>query len=146
MYPTLPFGPLALPTAPLVIMLAAMFGLEIAARYGRRLGLAADDVWNTGLLALVAGLGVARLWNVIQLWPIYRDEPALILSLRPSGFAPLPGILAALIAGYANLLRRALDPLRMVTAIAVGAVAAEILLNAGAFLTGAVVGTTSDLP
>lgn len=146
MYPTLPFGPLSLPTAPLVILVAATLALEIASRYGRRLGLPADDVWNTGMMALLAGLVVARLWNVVQLWPIYLDEPALILSLRPSGFVFLPGLVAALLVAYANLLRRALDPVRMAAAFAVGMLAGGVVLSAGAYLTGSVVGTTSDVP
>ncbi|RIK41125.1 MAG: hypothetical protein DCC55_12940 [Chloroflexi bacterium] len=146
MYPTLPFGPLSLPTAPFVVLLAATLALEISSRYGRRLGLAADDVWNTGMIALLAGLVVARLWNVVQLWPIYLDEPGLILSLRPSGFALVPGVVAALLAAYANLLRRALDPVRMAAAFAVGALAGGVVLSAGAYLTGSVVGTASDVP
>jgi phosphatidylglycerol:prolipoprotein diacylglycerol transferase len=146
MLPTLPFGPLALPTGPVVILLAVTLGLELAGRYGRRLGLHTDEVWNTGLLALLAGLVVARLWNVVQLWPIYRDDPGLILSLRPGGFALLPGVAAALLAGYANLVRRALDPLRVAACLAVGAVAAGIVLEAGAYLTGAVVGEVSNMP
>jgi phosphatidylglycerol:prolipoprotein diacylglycerol transferase len=146
MYPTLPFGPLSLPTAPLVILVAATLALEIASRYGRRLGLPADDVWNTGMIALLAGLSVARLWNVVQFWPIYLDEPGLILSLRPSGFALVPGVVAAVLAAYANLLRRALDPVRMAAAFALGMLAGGVVLSAGAYLTGSVVGATSDLP
>jgi phosphatidylglycerol---prolipoprotein diacylglyceryl transferase len=146
MYPTLPFGPLSLPTAPFVIMIAASLGLEVAGRYGRRLGLTVDDVWNTGLLALLAGLIAARLWNVVEFWPVYVDEPGLILSLRPSGFVFWPGLVAALIVAYANLLRRALDPLRVAAALAVGLIAAGIVLSAGAYLTGGLVGARSNLP
>lgn len=146
MHPTLPFGPLSLPTAPFAILLAATLGLEISGRYGRRLGLNLDDVWNTGLLAMLAGLLAARLWNVAALWPIYVDEPGLILSLRPGGFAPWPGYVAAFVVAYANLLRRALDPVRMAAAYAVGAVAAGIVLSIGAYLTGSVVGLPSDAP
>jgi phosphatidylglycerol:prolipoprotein diacylglycerol transferase len=146
MYPTLPFGPLSLPTGPVVMLLAATLGLEITGRYGRRLGLSMDDVWNTGLLALLAGLIVARLWNVVEFWPVYSQEPGLILSLRPSGFVFWPGVVAALVAAYANLLRRALDPVRVAAAFAVGLVAAAIVLSAGAYLTGSIVGTRSELP
>jgi phosphatidylglycerol---prolipoprotein diacylglyceryl transferase len=39
-----------------------------------------------------------------------------------------------------------LDPVRMAAAFAVGLVAAGIVLSAGAYLTGSVVGTRSDLP
>jgi phosphatidylglycerol:prolipoprotein diacylglycerol transferase len=128
------------------MLLATMLGLEMAGRYGRRLGLAVDDVWNTGLLALAAGLLVARLWNIVTFWPIYLDQPGLILSLRPSGFVLWPGLIAAVVVAYANLLRRSLDPLRMAAAFAVGMVAAGVVMSAGAYLTGNVVGLRSDLP
>lgn len=146
MYPTLPLGPLSLPTAPFVILLAVTFGLEMAGRYGRRTGLNADAIWNTGLLAILTGLVVARLWNVLAFWPIYLDEPLLLFSLRPSGFVLWPGVVAALIAGYWSLWRQALDPVCVVAAFAVGGVAASIIWSAGAYLTGELVGTRTELP
>lgn len=146
MYPSLPFGPLSLPTALVVILVAVMLGLEIAGRFGRRLGLSTDDVWNTGLLALLAGLVVARLWNVIEFWPVYADEPGLILSLRPSGFVFWPGVIAALVVAYFNLIRYALDPVRVAAALAVGGVAAGIVLSAGSYLTGSQIGSLTDGP
>lgn len=127
-------------------MLAAVLGLEAAGRFGRRFRLAPDDIWNTGLVALLAGLIVARLWNVLQFWDIYSAEPLLVFSLRPGGFALWPGVVAALVAAYANLLRRALSPLRMAAAYTVGVLAGATVLNVSAFLTGAVVGLPSDLP
>ncbi len=127
MYPTLPFGPLALPTGPVLAIFAVMLTLDIASRYGRRLGMHPDDIWNIGLIALTAGLIVARLWNVFQFWYIYQSEPALIFSIRPSGFEFWPGLIAAVIAGYVYLLQRALDPLPVAATLAVGLVAGSIL-------------------
>jgi len=146
MYPTLPFGPLSLPTGPFFALIALWVGLEIAARFGTRMGQNSDDIWNTGLLALAAGLIVARLWNVIQFWDIYTSEPLLIFSLRPSGYALQPGAVAALIVGYLFLMRKAMDPVPTAAAFSVGAMAAASFLSAGAYLSGAVVGVPSDLP
>jgi phosphatidylglycerol:prolipoprotein diacylglycerol transferase len=90
---------------------------------------------------------VARLWNVFQFWPIYREEPFLILSIRPSGFVVWPGVVSALAAGYLYLLRRALDPVRVSAALAVGGLAAAGIFAVSAYLTGAVVGLPApDLP
>ena len=146
MFPALPFGPLTLPTGPFFMLFAVYFGLDVAARSGRRLGLRSDDVWNTGLLALLAGVIVARLWTVYQFWYVYAAEPLLIFSLRPSGFALLPGLIAALLAAYAWLLRSALSPLVMAAAFAPGMLAADVFLNVGNYLTGTVTGLPSDLP
>src|SRR5947208_16973765 len=106
MAPVIPFGPLSLPTGPVATLLAIVLGLEVAGRYGKRLGLAVDDLWNSGLLALLAALLVARLWDVIQYSDIYLAEPQLLLSLRPGGFVWLPGVVAALVVVYLYLLRK----------------------------------------
>ncbi len=146
MYPVLPLGPTTIPTGPVIVLLAVTLGLEIAGRYGRRLGLSTDDVWNSGLIAILAGLIVARLWNVIQFWPIYIAEPWLMVSLRPGGFVVLPGVIAALIAAYAYLLRHALAPRPIATALGLGGVATLSIVQAGALLTGRVVGIQGNIP
>jgi len=146
MYPALPFGPFTLPTGPIFALLAGYFGLEAAARFGRRFGLRSDDVWNAGLLGVLTGFIVARLWNVIQFWYVYSAEPLLIFSPRPSGFALLPGLIGAAAAIYAYLLYRALSPVRMAAALGVGALIAAGILAVGDYLTGAATGLPSDLP
>lgn len=146
MYPVLPFGPITIPTGPIVALIAVTVGLELAGRYGRRLGLLIDDVWNTGLTALLFGLIVARLWNVIQFWPIYIAEPWLIISLRPSGFALGPGVVGAVVAAYLYLLRRALSPAKVATALGVGITCSAAILFTGTFLTGAIVGLPTSVP
>ena len=146
MYPTLPFGPLALPTGPVLAILAVMLTLDIAGRYALRLGIHPDDLWNVGLIVLASALIVARLWNVFQFWYIYQNEPLLIFSIRPSGFAFWPGLVAALIGGYAYLLRRALDPVQVAAALAVGLVAGSIVISISGFATGTLLGTVSDAP
>lgn len=146
MYQALPFGPITLPTGPIFAMLAVFLGLETAGRFGRRFGLHNDDVWNTGLLAVLAGLIVARLWNVFQFWYVYSAEPTLIFSLRPSGFALWPGLIAAVIAAYAYMLRRALSPTRIAAAFAVGFLTAASVVSVSDYLTGAILGLPSDLP
>ncbi len=100
MYPSLPFGPLSLPTGPVLALIAFWVALETAARFGKGLGLHSDDVWNVGLAALLTGLIVARLWNVFQFREVYFAEPFLVFSLRPSGFVWPPGIIAASIVAY----------------------------------------------
>ena len=146
MIPTLPFGPLSLPTGPILAIFAVVLTLEIGGRFGKRLQLHPDDVWNAGLIGLAAGLIVARLWNVFQFWYIYQAEPTLIVSLRPSGFAFWPGVAAALIGGYAYLLRMRLDPVKIAAALAVGMAGGGVLQGISGYATGAVLGVVGDVP
>ncbi len=146
MYPTIPFGPLALPTGPILAILAVILTLDVAGRMGHRHGLHPDDVWNVGLIALASGLIVARLWNVFQFWYIYQSEPLLIFSLRPSGFAFWPGAVAALIGGYSYMLWRALDPVIVAACLLTGAAAGSAILGVSNYATGGVLGAVSDAP
>ncbi|MEZ4862577.1 MAG: prolipoprotein diacylglyceryl transferase [Caldilineaceae bacterium] len=146
MYPVLPFGPITIPTGPIVILIAITVSLEIASRVGKRMGLLIDDVWNSGLLATLVTLIVARLWNVIQFWSIYMTEPLLIISLRPSGFIWLPGMIAGAVAAYIYFWHYALKPGAVAAALLAGAVAGGALLAVGGYLTGNLVGIPSDLP
>lgn len=146
MYPTLPFGPISLPTTPIFALFSVVLMLDVAGRFARRVKVHPDDLWNTGLVALACGLIAARLWNVVQYWPIYRATPMLLISPRPSGFVLWPGVTAALIAGYGYLLYRALDPRRVAAAASVGLLAGAALLAVSGHMTGAVLGLPSTAP
>jgi len=146
MFPVIPIGPLSLPTAPFIALLAIWLGLGALARTGREVELDPDQLWNFGLLALGAGFIVARLWHVVQFWAIYRIEWTLIFSPRPGAFAFWPGLIATVVAGYGFLIWKRLDPVRVGAALAVGLLVAGGVLEVGAFLTSATVGTPSDLP
>lgn len=146
MYSTLTFGSLALPTVPLFALIAWLVGLEVAGRFGKNVHLDLNAIWNTGLVAIGVGLIVARLWNIVRFWAVYSTEPLLIFSLRPSGFEFYPGLAAALIAAYAYLIYKALDPLNIFAAAGVGTIAAMAILAVSNFLTGAVVGTITQQP
>ncbi|MBV7336290.1 prolipoprotein diacylglyceryl transferase [Chloroflexi bacterium TSY] len=146
MYTTIALGPLSLPTGPILMILAAVLGLEVMARYGQRNGMSQDELWNVGLIALTGGLIVARLWNVVQFWMVYQAEPLLILSIRPSGFALWPGISAGVLFGYGYMIYKAHSPELVLSAAGIGLIAAGIVMSVAAYLTGQVIGTESTQP
>ena len=146
MYPVIPVGPLSLPTAPFIALLAIWLGLGALARTGREVELDPDQLWNFGFLTVGMGFIVARLWHVVQFWAIYRLEWTLIFSPRPGALALWPGLLAAILAGYAYLIWKKLDPVRVGSALAVCLLVAGGVLEVGAFLTSSTVGIPSDLP
>lgn len=146
MYPSIPMGPLSLPTAQILAIVAAWFGLSVMARVGRRLELDPDMIWNLGTIALAAGVIVARLSHAVQFWSVYRAEPLLLISIRPGGLLLWPGVVGALVAAYLYLIRVGVDPRPVGVAAVFGLLAGGVMLEISNFLTGAVVGTMGVPP
>ena len=146
MYPSLSLGPLSLPTAQILALVSAWFGLTIMARAGRRMQLDPDMLWNLGTVALGAGLIVARLSHAVQYSPLYVEEPLLLVSLRPGGLLFWPGAAGALGAVFVYLVRKQLDPKDVGAAVVMGLLAGGAVLELSHFLTGATVGIKVAAP
>lgn len=99
-------GPLALPTAPLLWLLALFASVALARAWARRRGgdeamaRAEEAVWRAAL----AGFAVSRLMFVLPAWADYAATPWALLDLRDGGWAPAYGVLAAatVLAAYAG--------------------------------------------
>jgi prolipoprotein diacylglyceryltransferase len=135
-----------MPTLALFALVGGWLGLSVAARTGARQNIDPDQTLTAGMSAVLAGLIVARLWSVVQFWEIYQQDPLLAFSPRPGGLALWPGVFAAIIAGYAYLLRARMQPGPVAAAMSVGFLVTLSLVQIGAFLSGNVVGQASDLP
>ncbi len=146
MYPSLPLGPLSLPTAQILAIVSAWFGLSVTARVGRRLQLDPDMIWNLGTIAFATGVIVARLSHAVQFWSVYRAEPLLLISIRPGGLLLWPGVVGGLVAAYLYMIRVGVDPRPVGIAAVFGLLAGGVVLEISNFLTGAVVGTTGVPP
>lgn len=146
MYSSLQLGSVALPTGPLTSLLAVWLAIEIAARMGRRYGVNYDDLFGMFVTALVVGILASRLWHVVSFWEVYQANLLDILSLRPSGLSPLPGLICAGLGAYGFLIVRKLDPAIAAAATLTGLVAGGTLYFMGSFLSGRVIGTVSSLP
>ncbi len=146
MYPSLPLGPLSLPTAQILAIVAAWFGLSVMVQAGKRLKLDPDMLWNMGTIALAAAVIVARLAHAVQFWSVYRAEPLLLVSIRPGGLMLWPGVIGGLVAAYWYLIRGEVDPKPVGVAAVFGVLAGGAVLELSSFLTGAAVGTAGVPP
>ena len=146
MYPSLPVGPLSLPTAQILAIVAAWVGLSVMAQVGKRLKLDPDMIWNLGTIAVGTGLIVARLSHAVQFWSVYRAEPLLLISIRPGGLLLWPGAVAALVAAYVYLIRMGVDPRPVGVTALFGVLAGGTVLEVSNFLTGATVGIAGVPP
>ncbi len=96
---TIQLGPLALPLAPLVLLVAAGLALWLGKRLGRRAGIDAEPVL---LRMLLLGLLGARLGFVWQWRGTYLHDALSILDLRDGGWEPVAGFAVAIVYGLAQ--------------------------------------------
>lgn len=94
-------GPLALRWYSLMIMLGVMTGVWLAAKFGERRGIAADDTYSAAFWIVAAGILGARLTHVVDRWDFYAANPTKILAVYEGGLAIWGGILAGGLAGWA---------------------------------------------
>ncbi|MEW6706061.1 MAG: TlpA disulfide reductase family protein [Pseudomonadota bacterium] len=120
----LQLGPLALPLPPLLLLLAAMAGLWVGRRAGRRADVDPEPaLWRMLLLGLVA----ARL-SFVWVWrEAYLAQPWSVLDIRDGGFDPAIGWAAAALYAVAAVRRQ--PALRR--ALAAGGLATLALWSAG---------------
>jgi thiol-disulfide isomerase/thioredoxin len=96
-------GPLALPLAPLVLVVAAALALAVGKRLGRKRGLDAEPAL---LRMLLLGLLAARLGFVWVWRSAYLHEPWRMLDIRDGGWEPVAGFAVAGLYGTVLLQRQ----------------------------------------
>lgn len=146
MLPAIQIGPAALPTGPLIILIAFMLALEVAHRAAARLGMKGDDVYNLGYVAAGVGLLAARLGYVLQNWVVFSGDLRAVISLTPESLSPGIGLAAGLIAAYAFAQRHGLDNLSILDALAPGLLVLAAGLALAALANGAGYGSPTALP
>ncbi len=146
MLPTLPLGPLALPTYPFFLLLAFWAALAIGAWAAPRRGLEGDHVYNAGLYGLAAGLVVGRAGHVIAFWPAYRHQPLDIIGLNGRAFLLWPALVAAALCAGWYIHRHRLSWAALLDALTPGVLAAVALISIGALLDGRPLGAVTDAP
>jgi phosphatidylglycerol:prolipoprotein diacylglycerol transferase len=146
MLPTLLIGSVALPTYPLLLLVALWAGMWLAARQAVSLGLDGDHVYNAGLYSLIAGIVGARLWFVLSHWENYAPNPAQALSLSRSALSASEGALIAGLVVLIYLQRQRVNLGTFFDAAAPGLALAVIIGNIGALLGGQNLGLPAALP
>ncbi len=134
------------------MLLAFIIGGEVGARaLGRAAPADKRALWHgwfssATFWAGAIGLLVARLSYALLNMPLYRESPYLLFSIRPGGFAALPGLLAgvSLLGWY--LWRRNVSWPHIGDALAISATAGRIVLSLRNFLTGEDYGLPTNLP
>lgn len=82
-----------------VIALGMLLGLTLSSRVAARTGQDPDVIWDLGPALLLFSVIGARIYYVIFMWDMYKDDLIQIFNLRGGGLAIYGGI----IAGFATI-------------------------------------------
>lgn len=146
MLPILQIGPLAMPTAALLLLAGIWIGLELTDKHARRFGANPSAVSSMILAAMVAGIIGARLGYAARAPEAFLRSPLSLLSLTPQMFDVTGGLVAAILAAllYMRIIKMAFWPSldAVVSLLAVMAVA----LGLAHLASGLAFGAPADLP
>jgi phosphatidylglycerol---prolipoprotein diacylglyceryl transferase len=98
MFPTLQFGPLALPVPPLAIILSLWLGLSLTEKFAKKRSLNADALYNLTFIALISGIIGARLFFAVQNFSAFVQTPLSLFSRETGSLDPFGGFASALLA------------------------------------------------
>ena len=146
MLPTLLIGSIALPTYPLLLLVALWVGMWLAAYRAKQLGLDGDHIYNAGLYGLIAGIIGARVWFVLSHWENYAPNLTQAFSLSRSALSTGEGLIIAGLVGLIYLQRNNVPLGEFFDAAAPGITLGVIIGNIGAFLGGEALGLPTNLP
>ncbi|WP_374686693.1 prolipoprotein diacylglyceryl transferase [Promineifilum sp.] len=145
MLPTLPLGPLALPTAPLVYILGVWLALFAVDRAARRLGLDPETHYALAAAGLLGGFLGARLVFILLHWSSYDNLLGILWPLN-SGYNTLGGLLIGAAAAFFYGRWRRLPLWPTLDVLAPGLLVFLIAVSLADFLGGPGYGSLTGVP
>jgi phosphatidylglycerol:prolipoprotein diacylglycerol transferase len=131
----------------LIVTIAMLIGVWLAVREAGRKGFNTDDIANSALWVVVAGLIGARLFHVIDHWPDeFAANPIRALYIWEGGLAIWGGVIGGLIAtaGLAWIKHWKLP--RLLDAFVPGVVLAQAVGRVACIITGDAIGRPTNGP
>jgi phosphatidylglycerol---prolipoprotein diacylglyceryl transferase len=98
MFPILQLGPLALPVAPLALILSVWLGLSLTEKFAKKRGQNADALYNLTFIAILSGIVGARLFFAAQNFSAFAQTPLSLFSRETGSLDPFGGFASALLA------------------------------------------------
>lgn len=142
----LSIGGLALPTFPLLLLVAFWVGLWVSAWRAKQLGFEGDHVYNAGLYGLIAGFIGARAWYVLSHWDNYASDLTQAFSLSRSALSAGEGFMIGALVALIYLQRSKVSLNTFLDAAAPGLALALVIGHIGALLGGVALGLPSNVP
>lgn len=146
MFPILNAGPLAIPLAPILLLLGFFVSASLVEAEAARLGLDRTSVSNLIYIALAAALVGARLGYVLTHLDAFLQDPLSIIVPAAATLDPLWGLAIGVLAGGVFGKRYGLPLWRTLDALAPGIAAMSIFLGVAHLASGDAFGAPAALP
>jgi phosphatidylglycerol:prolipoprotein diacylglycerol transferase len=116
--------------------------------YSRRQGLDPDKSWNLGILAILAGIGGAKLLLIINDWQFFSAHPREVFTLATlqAGGVWAGGLAAALLVSWVYIRLNHIPVLTLCDTFAPGVALGHAIGRLGCFAAGCCWGKPTDLP
>jgi phosphatidylglycerol:prolipoprotein diacylglycerol transferase len=146
MFPIFQVGPLAVPVAPLTLLLGVLLSLSLVEKEAARVKLDGGTVSNLVFAGWITAVAGARLGYVAQHLDSYVSDPLGIFALDAAALDPLAGLLIGVAAAAIYGRRRKL-PLRLtLDAVAPGLALMGVALGLAHLASGDAYGSPANLP
>lgn len=146
MMPVIQLAGLAIPTKPLLLLLAFYVTLWIGGKGVLSLGIDEDVVWNWGVISAISGLIIGRLAYAIRYYNAYVGAPLSILSPRLNAFLPEAFFVGGILVGYLYLRRKHIPIAPFVDGLVPGLLVGWALYALANFLAGDAYGAPTNVP
>ncbi len=146
MYPVINLGPFVLPTAGLLYILGAWFGLSLIERTAKQLKLNPEKMYGVAATALFGGLVGARLVFVAIYWRAFQDNLLGIVWPLNTGYNLWGGLVIGAAAAFFYGRFHQLNPAATLDTLAPGLILGLIVISLADFLAGPGFGTLTRVP
>lgn len=132
-------------------MLAALglvLGLLITVRLGRRSGIDPDQMWNLGIIAVLAGIIGSKILLIINDWDYYSGHLREIFTptTLQAGGVFSGGLLLSIVSCYLYAVRHRMPKLKTADSFAPGIALGHAIGRLGCFAAGCCYGKPTNLP
>ncbi|MCR4789222.1 MAG: prolipoprotein diacylglyceryl transferase [Lachnospiraceae bacterium] len=126
------------------IGIGVLAGIALAARVAKWSKITPDTVWDFAFLAVLISIICARIYYVIFMWDLYKDDLLSIFNLRQGGLAIYGGVIGAFIMVFSYAAVKKISPGVLGDVCTPGLILGQIIGRWGNFTNREVFGEYTD--
>ncbi|WP_300278227.1 prolipoprotein diacylglyceryl transferase [Peptacetobacter sp.] len=130
----------------ILIALGMLFGIYLALKEAKRVGISEDDVLNIAIIAIPIAIICARLYYVVFSWDYYSQNLREIFNIRGGGLAIHGGLIGGILTGYIYTKAKKMNFLKTADAVIIGMPLAQAIGRWGNFINKEAHGGPTTLP